>query len=662
MLEVIEDKQYDQKLERRTVVDSPTLEERRYPSAYSFILQVAESAQSITAWGYNPILRDRELRSFWHSESWLASVVYSVSIRNASFAWEVIGSNPEKKQPRNTIRAVSRILNNSNKGKGWYNLILKTCVDLYTQDNGAFWEIIRNGNSKNAPVINISHLDAARCQRTGNPKYPVIYTNRYGAQIPLPYWRVRTIEELPSPIESAYDLQYCAVSRALMAAEIIQSISTYKLEKVSGNFTKSIDAVSGVTQNNIDDAIALAEEQNLNKGLYRFSLPVIIPGVDPTASLSHIHIDLASLPDNFDEDTSFKWYVAQLAAAFGVDYQEIAPLMTGNLGSSQQSEIMHLKTRGKGPALIMGIFEDIINGLMPNNVEFKFLEQDIRSEAEKADAKFTRVKARSMQIKSGELTPKAARELAVLDGDLPRWLKLEVDKAEEQDEMFNQEKPTDEYSPTQLNEGVNTEVKRLTMQDIKAFQKMFSENSYDTLQQWFKSSIGTPSGTVIGPVWSPTEALNKLRNELMSKYALGRARFLNPATYHITLVYSPLVDKMEFKVVADSLGNRINDFPMVAVASKVSSFDTPNGKAVVLLVDKNKALMDLQTSLYDSFKSMNVPLSEYSEPDNWQPHVTLAYIDSSQEFKDIDIDPVLLRVEFPRFTRTDYKADHALDN
>lgn len=485
----IDSKEYDPKLEQQSVVNTPDKAERQVPSARTFLLQVAEASQSFTPWGYNPVKRDKELRNFWHSESWLASVVYSVSIRNASFLWQIVGTNPEQKPPVNTISTVTKILKQSDRGKGWRHLLLKSCVDLYTTDNGAFWEIIRNGTGPNAPVINIAHLDSGNCLRTGDPEWPVIYYDRYGAETFLPYWRVRTLEELPSPIEGAYDLQYSAVSRALMAAEIIQSISTYKLEKVSGNFTRAIDAISGLSQNNIDDALALAEEQNINKGMYRFSLPVIVPGLDPTSALSHVHIDLASLPDNFDEDTSFKWYVAQLAAAFGVDYQEIAPLMTGNLGSSQQSEIMHLKTRGKGPALIMGMIEDTINELIPNNVEFKFLEQDIRSEREKAETQFTRSKDRSMRVKTGELTPKAAREMAVMVGDMPRWLKDEVDKEEEENKremdarLEGQNQPGSEFGPDQLDQGVqsNGETKPMDMDTVKQLQKLFTEQPHDIL-------------------------------------------------------------------------------------------------------------------------------------------------------------------------------------
>jgi hypothetical protein len=841
----------------QSVVATPPVEERQQPTAHPIILSVAAASQAITPWGTAPKTRDRELRAFWHTESWLASVVYGVSIRNASFVWEVVGADPAKPEPKNTVRRVERVLKQSDKGRGWKSLITKTCIDLFclagstrialggerlgqtksirelvrdkdvgpvvsygidgklvenyinewhttplanrrwywlsakhasghsgkrrggifitsdhpmltqrgwvraeeittedkiatsdpvpswdqaeilvgsllgdgciaqlpkrallrfshgtdqldylefkkslfsgfnwtgqklytgrwdnsfvgvnsraslglvdwhtrwypegkkqvnredvekyfspkmlavwymddgtrahslttagnvcehgclstesfslvdvawlanflsdrgfyctidplydgkyyrlrfsaegfrnlsqyigkyvvpslryklgqyapeyddsvwqiesagiyfddiemieqrdyysgskvcqttyhigventhtfiagglvshnTQDNGAFWELIRlDNNNPLSPVINIAHLDAGQCQRTGDPEYPVIYTDRLGNEHVLRWWQIRTLEEFPSPVETAFNLQYSATSRALLAAEIIQSISVYKMEKVSGSFTKAIDAVSGLTQNDIDDAITLAKEQILNQGMYRYSMPVIVSGIDPSNSLSHVHIDLASLPDNFDEDTSFKWYVAQLAAAFGVDYQEIAPLMTGSLGSSQQSEIMHLKTHGKGPALIMGLLEDIINdGLIPNNVVFRFKEQDLRTESEKAEAKFTRVKSRAMQLKAGEIDPKAARQLAVLEGDLPMWLVDEIDeRGEAQPEPITQPVGA-ETGPDQIEGGSESyqERSRLTPARIQQLREKLKTDPYEFLRiEW----------------------------------------------------------------------------------------------------------------------------------------------------------------------------------
>lgn len=359
------------------------------------------------------------------------------------------------------------------------NFIAGNLVSHNTQDNGAFWEIIRvDNNNPTSPVINFAHLDSGRCWRTGDPEYPVIYRDFYGREHAMPWWRVETLEEFPSPIEEMYGMQYSAVTRALLAAQILRDISIYKKEKVGGNFTRAIDIIGGVSKSNIDDAVLLAEEQNLNRGLYRFSQPVIIPGVDPTHPLSHVHIDLATLPDSFNEDTTFKWYIAQLALAFGVDYQEFAPLMSGNLGSSGQSEILHLKTRGKGPALIMTMLEDKINSHLPYNVRFEFKEQDIRSDRERAEARFIRAKERALLVRSGEIDAIAARQLAVESGDIPEWMIPEI-------ESRLSSQPTEQpseitFGTDQIVGGIDSHTERkgyqkITAKDIQEARRIVSE-------------------------------------------------------------------------------------------------------------------------------------------------------------------------------------------
>lgn len=62
-----------------------------------------------------------------------------------------------------------------------------------------------------------------------------------------------------------------------------------------------------------------------------------------------------------------------------------------------------------------------------------------------------------MRVKTGELTPKAAREMAVMVGDMPRWLKEEVDKEEEENKK-EQNQAGSEFGPDQLSEGIVTEI------------------------------------------------------------------------------------------------------------------------------------------------------------------------------------------------------------
>lgn len=410
-------------LGKKSVVDFPDAKENATPRSF-LLLQVASAADDFVAWGQDVKGRDKQLREFFPTEPFLASAVYSTSIRNASFAWDVVPADPTAPKPRNTILAVNRLLRASDRGNGWSSLITKTSIDLYTQDNGAFWEIIRSRNSPTAPVLNIAHLDSQRCYRTGDPTVPVVYEDRWGRLHPLNWYQVVTIEEFPSPVESMYGVQLCAVSRALRAVQILRDIEIFKHEKVSGRFARAIDFVSGVTNTELEDAKRLASESANNMALARYSEPIMLTGIDPTNPVTHVRVDLASLPDGFDEETTHKWYLAILAMAFGVDYQEFAPLPGGSLGSGQQSEILHLKTRGKGPATVMTLFEHIINDnrLIPATVRLQYKLHDARAAEEQANARFLRGKDRALRVQSGELDLKAAIEMAFVDGDLPEYL------------------------------------------------------------------------------------------------------------------------------------------------------------------------------------------------------------------------------------------------
>lgn len=425
----VDEKKLIPQVEQRTIVETPDAREGINPTA-PLMFMVSSVADNMTPWGTLIKKRDRELREFAVSEPVLSSALYSTSVRNASFEWEIVPADPEAPKPTNTMRAVERMLKSSNRGKGWKSLMLGTSTDIYNVDNGAFWEIIRAEDSPSSPVLNIAHLDSDRCYRTGDPEMPVYYQDRNGVFHYLKWYQVVTIEEFPSPIESLFGVQVCAVSRALRAAQILRDIQVYKLEKVSGRWARSIELVGGISRAEIEDAFKLAQAQFDNMGLTRFNPHILIPGIDPTAGISHETIDLASLPDNFSFDEEMKWYVAILAMAFGVDYQEFAPLPSGALGSGQQSEILHMKTRGKGPAMIMGLLEDILNnnGLLPSTVRFQFKVHDGQAEEFQSNARFLRGKDRTLRIQSGELDIIAARQVAIEDGDLPDHLAKDMDK------------------------------------------------------------------------------------------------------------------------------------------------------------------------------------------------------------------------------------------
>lgn len=378
-----------------------------------YVLYFASVADDIPAWGSSPIDRDRKLREFWPTEPILAGSLFSISSRYAGFQWVLKG-------PERQVGISKRVFRNSEQGKGWTTLILKTLIDLFSQDNGAFIEIVRTDNSPTAPCIQLNHLDAGRCIRTGRSEEPVVYYDRVGTPHYLKWYQVFTLEEFPSPIESMYSVQYCAISRLLRAAQILRDISVYKREKIGGRFNRAIHLVSGIHQKTLNDAIMKKQQDADAQGLIRYVNPVVIGSLDPTANVNVATIELASLPDAFNEETAMKWYVNQLALAFGGDYQDFAPLPAGNLGTSEQSETLHLKSRGKGSRLFMHMMENAINtyGIIPSTVEFSYGEQDIAETLETAQLRKLRAEERKIRIESGEITPQIARQLAQDSGDL----------------------------------------------------------------------------------------------------------------------------------------------------------------------------------------------------------------------------------------------------
>jgi len=397
---------------QQSVLDFPTVNQFQNPGT-SFTLNVAESADSFTKWGKNVHKRDKELREFWPTESMLAGAVASVVVRNAAFTWELDG-------PERTVSAVDYMLNNaiSVGGSGWMTFINALSQDLYTTDNGGFVEIIRE--DEKSPVLGIAHLDSGRCTRTSDPLFPVLYKDRKDKFHKMPWYNVITYADMPSPIQTMHGVGVCAVTRVLRSAQILRDIAQYKHEKVSGQFYRAIHFVGGVAKSEIEDVQTRGLEQAQNKGMVRYIMPLIIASLDPEKSVSSETIELASLPDNFNIDEEMKWYISSLALGFGVDYQEFAPLPGGNLGAGSQSEVLHQKSRGKAPAWFMDMIVNSFKwrGVVPRNVDFNFIEQDLAAEGDEAKLRKSRAEERAIRIQSGEIDYATARILADRSGDM----------------------------------------------------------------------------------------------------------------------------------------------------------------------------------------------------------------------------------------------------
>lgn len=383
-----------------------------YNSAMDTIWFIGQTADSITPWGAGWKRRDAELRRFITQENIFASALGIICSRNSGFSWTLDG-------PDRVVTAVQHILETANMGKGWHDLIVKTTIDLCTQDNGAFWEIVRDGDGPTAPLVGINSLDSQRCQHTGNPYFPVIYTDMYSVPHLLAAHQVIELAEMPIPQETLYGLQYCTLTRLLRKLQSTVNMDTYDYEKSGGMNVGEIHLVQGITSQQIKDAVLDAKARAIGAGNARYMDAVVAGTLDPKANVGHDTIQLKSKPADYDPEVWFKHYINLIAMAFESDYQEFAPLPGGGLGTGAQSEMLHLKSRGKGPGTFMKLITYALNfRVLPKNIKFLFDEQDLEAEMADAEVRAVRAQTRAVRLASMEIVPEIARQMANDEGDL----------------------------------------------------------------------------------------------------------------------------------------------------------------------------------------------------------------------------------------------------
>lgn len=384
-------------------------------SVGNMVINVATTADTIIPWGVSPRERDLQLRAFWPTEHIFSSALFTTVAQYVAFIWSLEG-------PPKTVRLAQNMLDSSQFGQGWEQLMTPFLIDYFTQDNGAFLEVVRtDNNDARSPVVALNHLDAFRCIRTGNHEEPVIYIDAGGSWHRLKACNVIAFSEFPAPQQEARGIQYCALTRILRGAQIMRDISIVKQEKASGRFTRQVHLVSGVQTRIIEDAISQKQAAADSAGFIRYIQPLIIASLDPTSKVSKETIDLASIPEDYDEEKSLNSYILMLALAFGTDYQNFAPARGGASGpSGASSKVQNMKSRGKSPGLFMNKLARVFNfhGVLPRSVTFAFGEKDIAEQMELTELKKSRAEVAEIQIRAGIITTEVARQIAVDDGDL----------------------------------------------------------------------------------------------------------------------------------------------------------------------------------------------------------------------------------------------------
>jgi len=386
----------------------------------TFFLYMANQQSILPAWWSSG--RDVELRKFWKKVDHLAGTIYTIESKLQAIQFRIL---PRDQSNRRHVQQAEEytnlIMTTAQYGAGWSVFYQRFIEDILTCDNGGFAEVIGEGDPAGPIVgkpITISHLDSSRCVRTGNKEYPVLYTDDNGDIYKMHYTRVMNYASMSSPIKEMNGVGLCSISRATNVAQNLLDIMIYKMEKLGSRPSRGIMVTKGgLDPEDVRNAFSIAEREMSNQTLSRFSKTVVMGDATiPDGDISMI--DLAKLPDGFDEEMATFLAIGVIAMAFGVDAREIFPAMhTGQ--TRAEAVIQNMKQRGKGPGQILIETERLFNTLyLPPHLYMSFDNQDDAEDRQRAETRNIRAMQCERDINSKSTDIKTIRERMVLDNDI----------------------------------------------------------------------------------------------------------------------------------------------------------------------------------------------------------------------------------------------------
>lgn len=330
---------------------------------------------------YDDPSRDIALSEVWMREPLLAGTIYSMCAKFSALKWTMTGKRLPARRAADILSEAAHM-----DGWGWGPYIASVANDFYACNRGTFTETAKEGDPAYGALNSIGHIDALACTLTGNKKTPMWYlSDTTGQSLPFRPGEYFHFASMPSPRERYLGIGLCAVDRALRAVKILMAVHDYDEEKLNNLPPEGVASVTGLTMEEFQDALQLWQAARKQNNSLTFPQVLWLIGSQPNAQVSVNITGFSNLPESFDRKTVVDQYACTLALCFGIDVREIWTMASGGgLGTAGESEIQHMKAKGKGPGEFITNMERCINGELPEGVDFAFDTQDIEEDANAA--------------------------------------------------------------------------------------------------------------------------------------------------------------------------------------------------------------------------------------------------------------------------------------
>lgn len=320
--------------------------------------------------------RDAWLREFVRLEPHLMGVVNGVVAIDKNRGWTLTGG-------RNQVIRFTDVLHNWEAAPGaigWRAGMSSAALSFYTSDLGAIVELGRDG--KGGPLRALYHTDPARCQLTGEPDTPLKY---YPARGKAQEWDMNAfirMVSMPSTDEAMKGLGYCAASRVLELAKIMIAVYRHDLEQLETRAPRGLMLLQGVNEHQWRQALEVRRAEMDSAGLeYYGPVAVLASGAAPVDAKI---VALSQLPQNFNERDFTELMMYGYALCFGYDPSEFWPVQFGSLGRGKEAELQAEKATGKGGLDFMRTFQEQLQEVLPDTLQFEFDQRSTTADLEKA--------------------------------------------------------------------------------------------------------------------------------------------------------------------------------------------------------------------------------------------------------------------------------------
>ncbi len=362
--------------------------------------------------------RDSQLRSFWKDGENASIVMGKAQNKLAAIPIKIVPNDLSiVAHVRQANMFIERLTNNSEFGLGLHQTMLKFAEDYLGQDNGAFMEILGDGDPSGpiiGPVMGVRHLDSSYCTRTADPIYPVIYTGEDGKDYKIHNARIIFISQMPSAKREMHNVGFCSMSRSLRIIQNMHNVLNYQDEKMGARAASQILVGSGITGKEIIKTIAASSHMMDNLGLENLARTVALGSATGDIDLKRIELNNF---DPFDESTTKTFAAYALASAWGLEFQELIPIQ-----GTKSSEIVSLQRARVGlPQAFMKSFMHQANiKLVPPYLQVQMDYVDDQADQQHAIIEDITSRSFERQMAAGVTTPEVVQQVMFERGYINR--------------------------------------------------------------------------------------------------------------------------------------------------------------------------------------------------------------------------------------------------